>query len=336
MELRQLAAFTAVADRLHFGQAAEDLGVAQPAVSQLVRRLEDTLGTTLFERSSHRVTLTSAGAALLPHARTAVESAAHVSRLAAELATGSTGVLRIATTPGIGPRLGAAIGAFSAEHPDVALELPVLTTRQLLERLATGELDVALLRSTPPADATLRSEVVWQERYVTVLPAAHPAAAQDPADLSTLAELPMLIVARDAQPAMHDELLAVCAAVGVEPRLGPSVRTTQDTIAMVAAGAAWTLYIEGNLPADVPGVAIRRLPPPDPPSNVWAVWRPVGTNPQAQAFVASLLKRAPNPVPREPTPSKNTQSAEPRTTTNTGIPQVDRPTGHPLQVAGGQ
>lgn len=48
----------------------------------------------------------------------------------------------------------------------------------------------------------------------------------------------MLIVARDAQPAMHDELFAVCAAVGVEPRLGPSVRTTQDTIAMIAAGAA--------------------------------------------------------------------------------------------------
>jgi DNA-binding transcriptional LysR family regulator len=296
MELRQLAAFTAVADRLHFGQAAEDLGVAQPAVSQLIRRLEQTLGTTLFERSSHRVTLTSAGAALLPHARTAIESAARMSRLAAELATGSTGVLRIATTPGIGPRLGAAIGAFSAEHPDVALELPVLTTRQKLERLATGELDVALLRSTPPADPALRREVVWQERYVAVLPAAHPAAARDPADLPTVAELPMLIVARDAQPTMHDELLAVCAALGVESRLGPSVRTTQDTIAMIAAGAAWTLYIEGNLPADVPGVAIRRLPPPDPPSNIWAVWRSVGTNPQAQSFVASLLERAPKPA----------------------------------------
>ena len=308
MELRQLAAFAAVADRLHFGQAAEDLGVAQPAVSQLIRRLEETLGITLFERSSHRVTLTSAGSALLPHARTAVESAARVSHLAAELASGSMGVLRIATTPGIGPRLGAAIGAFSAEHPDVTLELPVLTTRQKLERLATGELDVALLRSTPPADPTLRREVVWQERYVAVLPAAHPAAAQDPADLSTVAELPMLIVARDAQPAMHDELLAVCAAVGVEPHLGPSVRTTQDTIAMVAAGAAWTLYIKGNLPADVPGVAIRRLQPPDPPSNIWAVWRVIGTNPQAQAFVASLLKRAPKPVLRESKPPRNTPS----------------------------
>ena len=293
VELRQLAAFAAVADRLHFAQAAEALGVAQPAVSQLIRRLEESLGITLFERSSHRVVLTSAGSALLPHARSAVESAARLRRLAGELAVGSTGVLRIATTPGIGLRLGAAIGAFSAEHPDVALELPVLTTGEKSERLRTGELDVALLRSPPPADPALHREVVWQERYVAVLPAAHPAAAQDPADLSTIAGLPMLIVARDTHPAMHDELLAVCAAVGITPRLGPSVRSAQDTIAMVAAGAAWTLYIEGNLPAEVPGIAVRRLPPPDPPSNVWALWRVVGTSPQAEAFITSLLERAP-------------------------------------------
>jgi DNA-binding transcriptional LysR family regulator len=62
---------------------------------------------------------------------------------------------------------------------------------------------------------------------------------------------------------------------------------------MVAAGAAWTLYIEGNLPAEVPGIAVRRLPPPDPPSNVWALWRVVGTSPQAEAFIRSLLERAP-------------------------------------------
>jgi DNA-binding transcriptional LysR family regulator len=296
VELRQLSAFAAVAEHLSFRRASDALGVAQPAISQLIRRLEESLGITLFERSSHQVLLTSAGSALLPHARSAIESAARLRRLAGELASGSTGVLRIATTPGIGPRLGAAVGAFSAEHPDIALELPVLATGEKIDRLKAGGLDVALMRSTPPADPALRRQIVWQERYVAVLPATHPAAYQDPADLSAIGELPMLIIARDAQPAMHDELLAVCAAVGINPRLGPSIRTAQDTVAMVAAGAAWTLYIEGNLPAETPGIALRRLPPPDPPSNIWALWRAVGASPQAQAFIASLLERAPATV----------------------------------------
>jgi DNA-binding transcriptional LysR family regulator len=289
MELRQLAAFVAVADRLHFGRAAEQLGVAQPAVSQLVRRLEEGLGTPLFERSSHRVTLTGAGSTLLPHARAAVEAADRVSRMATELSRGTSGVLRIATTPGIGRRLGAVVGAFTAEYPDVALELPVLETSQKLQSLIDGRIDIAFMRSTPPVKSGLRCEVAWQERYVALIPLGHPAAARDPADVAALGDLPMLIIDRATQPVMHDELLEVCAAVGLSPRLGPSVRTTQDTIAMIAGGAAWTLYVEGNLPDETPGVAIRHLPPPDPPSDVWVVWRAVGTSPQARNFVASLL-----------------------------------------------
>src|SRR5947209_18258984 len=72
VELRQLAAFVAVADELHFGRAAERIGVVQPAVSQLVRRLERELGIVLFERSSHHVALTAAGTELLPAARRAL------------------------------------------------------------------------------------------------------------------------------------------------------------------------------------------------------------------------------------------------------------------------
>ena len=131
--------------------------------------------------------------------------------------------------------------------------------------------------------------MAWRERYVAVVPDQHPSARADPLDVDAFAELPMLIVDRALAPDMHDQVLAACAAIGLRPRIGPSIRTTHDTITMVAAGAAWTLYIEGNLPAQTPGVAVRSLPPAAPSSPVWIVWRSMGGSPAAQAFVTTVL-----------------------------------------------
>src|SRR5205823_4883684 len=86
VELRQLAAFLAVADELHFGRAADRIGIVQPAVSQLVRRLERELGIVLFERSSHHVVLTAAGTELLPIARQALAARDELANRAAALA----------------------------------------------------------------------------------------------------------------------------------------------------------------------------------------------------------------------------------------------------------
>src|SRR3954452_23434846 len=100
MEIRQLREFVAVAEAATFTRAAASLGVVQPAVSQAVGRLESELGLVLFERSSRRVTLTSAGAALLPEARAVLSRLAQAERTAADLAAGRRGVVRLATTPG--------------------------------------------------------------------------------------------------------------------------------------------------------------------------------------------------------------------------------------------
>jgi DNA-binding transcriptional LysR family regulator len=105
MELRQLAAFVAVADELHFGRAAERLGVVQPAVSQLVRRLERELGVVLFERSSHHVALTGAGTKLLPAARRSLSASHELALAAPALVRGEQGELRVGTTEGIGANL---------------------------------------------------------------------------------------------------------------------------------------------------------------------------------------------------------------------------------------
>jgi DNA-binding transcriptional LysR family regulator len=278
-------AFEAVADTLHFGRAAERLGIAQPAVSQLIRRLEDQLGVTLFERTSHRVTITPAGQELLPDARSAVATVQRLGDRAAQLAEGSAATLRVATTQGTGARLAHLLRRYRDDHPGVALDLQVLPTTAKLANLATGMLDVAFTRSTPPATAGLGRRVAWSERYVAVLPAGHPAAAKGRLDVEAIGTLPLITIPRADHPVMHDELLDVCRSIGLEPRVRPTLSTAQETMAMVATGAAWTLFIEGNVPLDVPGLTECTLPEDAPMSRVWVIWRTMGAPAHVLAFV---------------------------------------------------
>jgi DNA-binding transcriptional LysR family regulator len=292
VELRQLMAFEAVADTLHFGRAAERLGVAQPAVSQLIRRLEEQLGVTLFERTSHRVAITPAGEALLPDARSAIATVRRLGGRASELAAGTPGSLRIATTVATGSRLADLLRRYGETQPAVELDLQVLPTEQKLANLAAGTLDVAFLRSTPAVTPGLAKRVAWRERFVAVLPAGHPAAASGRLDVDALGALALMVIPRSVHPVMHDELLAVCRSIAVDPPVRRTLPTPQETLAMIATGAAWTLFIEGHVPGDVPGVAACELPAQAPLSHVWLLWR-TGAPPHVLEFVALATNSAP-------------------------------------------
>jgi DNA-binding transcriptional LysR family regulator len=277
-------AFVAVADTLHFGRAAERLGIAQPAISQLIRRLEDHLGVVLFERTSHRVSITPAGQTLLPDARSAIATVQRLGDRASQLAEGSAATLRVATTTGIGSRLAELLTRYHQGHPAVALDLQVLTTTQKLSGVATGTIDVAFLRSTPPPTPELATRVAWSEPYVAVVPAEFAPEDGQRLDVQALGGLPLLVVARAEHPTMHDELLDVCRSLGLEPQTRPRPAAAQDTLALVAAGAAWTLFIDGNVPR-LAGVHACELPDGTPPSRVWLVWRQIGAPTHVSDFV---------------------------------------------------
>jgi hypothetical protein len=91
---------------------------------------------------------------------------------------------------------------------------------------------------------------------------------------------------------MHDEILDLCRASGVEPTLGPPLRELQEAEALVATGAGWFLTIEGNAPLGVQGLAVRRLPEPEPETRVALVWRGVGPSAPAAAFIAVAREAA--------------------------------------------
>ena len=139
MELRQLAYFLAVAEERNFTRAAERIPIAQPAISQQIRRLESELGEPLFVRDRRGIRLTAAGQALLPHARAMVADAAHARQavsalsglLAGQLAFGFVQPLPDRRLPGL-------LGAFHREHPGIELRLLEDETDALLAALATG------------------------------------------------------------------------------------------------------------------------------------------------------------------------------------------------------
>jgi DNA-binding transcriptional LysR family regulator len=288
VELRQLKAFVAVADELHFGRAAERLDVAQPAVSQLVRRLERELGVVLFERSSHHVALTGAGARLLPAARRALTASDELAAAVPGLVRGEQGELRVGTTEGMGPGLNLLLARFADERPSASVRLEAIHTPAKLQAVRDGDLDVAFVR-TPSDISGLRLAELWSEPLLAVLPERDPLAAQETVSLAGLESLPLMLGRRSANAGMYDALLAVCRRSGLEPRLGPPLESVQEALATISAGAAWTLLTATNAP-QVPGVTARAVVEPAARLSVDLVWRASGPNPLTRTFVELALR----------------------------------------------
>ena len=260
MEVRQLRYFVAVAEELHFGRAAERLHVAQPAVSQQVGRLERELGVRLLERTSRRVVLTGDGRRLLDEARAALSAVDRVRAVAADLAAGRAGVLRVGTTPGAGPRLSRAVARMRVDVPDLAVALVDGTVAAHVAALRAGELDIALVRG-PVSARDLQAREVWREPMQVMLPAAHPAAAGPTVPITALAELTLRLPDRGSDPALHDALQAACRAAGIVPGNGRPVRSLEDAAVEIGMSRDDATIVSGCGGEPMPGVAVRPLAP---------------------------------------------------------------------------
>jgi DNA-binding transcriptional LysR family regulator len=173
MENFRLRVFRTVAQHLNFRQAAEELRLTQPAVTQQIKALEAELNTALFHRSAGKISLTTAGSALLPFAQR-LATLANEAEQAVAAATGNTsGQLTLAASQTIGqyllPRL---VAGFLAEHPGVAIHLFSGNTQESLEALATHRADLALVEG--PALQDVRLQPFMEDHMVLVVPAGHP------------------------------------------------------------------------------------------------------------------------------------------------------------------
>ncbi|MEJ3657609.1 LysR family transcriptional regulator [Actinomycetes bacterium KLBMP 9759] len=267
MEFRQLQYFVAVAEAGSFTRAAERLHIGQPAVSQLVGRLERQVGLALFERSTRHVRLTPAGERLLPEARAALRAVDRVRQVAAELGPLDT-PLRIGSSHGLGGRLYRALDELAATAPDVAVTLSRTPREQRLADVREGRLDAAFVRVTTSA-AGLRVVPLWEEQLVVALPQRHPLAARADLDWADLGELPLRLAPAVNNPLFHAVVSAALRAAGVDPPPGPPFTTLQDTLAEIGTGPpSWTVFNHSAELPHVPRVALRPLPEPTVPISL--------------------------------------------------------------------
>jgi DNA-binding transcriptional LysR family regulator len=266
VELRQLRYFVAVAEELHFRRAAERLYVAQPAVSEQIRKLEVELGVRVFDRTPRRVTLTDAGTALLEEARRVLrqaETAQHAARNA-HLRAGSR--LRIGYSPdalpGVVPR-GLRRLAGSAPGIDVALETG--DAPKLIDAVRKRRVDAAITALPAPVDG-LRTLSLGVEHLVAAVPVTDDRALLSAMTIERIGPRRLLMPPRDANPALHNAVVSLYRAAGLSPHLVELAEPRVDLAMLaVASGAGVAL-----LPRSVkerhtsPGVRLVDVTSPEP------------------------------------------------------------------------
>lgn len=188
MELRQLEAFVAVATELHFGRAAEKLGLAQPTLSEMVRRLERELGAQLLTRTTRRVTLTGAGEEMLTRARTILDEVAAAAAAVKRVAGGQSGAVRVAITPPVAPVLSPHLRAAAEERlPGVEMSIRRMWLPDLGRELAEGTIDVAITCARLPDAAGVANVVFCSESLLVGLRPDHRLSGNEQIDVTELA-----------------------------------------------------------------------------------------------------------------------------------------------------
>jgi DNA-binding transcriptional LysR family regulator len=245
MELRQLDYFVAVADEGHFTRAAQRVLIAQPAISQQIRRLEAELGEPLFDRDRRHVRLTAAGRALLPHARATLAAAGRAKAAVRSLSGLLSGQLTVGAFEGAPEGLLAtALGRFRRAYPAVEVQAKEDYAAELLTAVQRGELDAAITglpdAASPPAGVKVTELAI--EPLVLAVGPDHPLAGEPGIPLTRLRDEPMITLASDSSQRAHID--RACRKAGFEPRI------TAETMRL---SLLWELVSQGVGIAIIPG-----------------------------------------------------------------------------------
>jgi DNA-binding transcriptional LysR family regulator len=262
LELRHLRYFTAVVRWNGYREAARQVNIAQPALSQAVAELEEELGLKLFNRQKRRARLTPEGEVFYAEAMRVLEQADHAMEAARRAARGEIGVLRIgflgSATASFLPGL---IRLYRHRYPGVKLVLDELTPVQQVEAFARGELDVGFTRPLSNEQAgLLEARTLYKEPLLVAMP-EQTAPKGRTLSLAKLEGIPLVLFHRRGAPWLFDSIAALCREAGFVPRVEHEPNLMQTVLSLVAseAGAAIVPACVSNLRAD--GVVFRRIVP---------------------------------------------------------------------------
>lgn len=293
MELRHLRYFIAVAEELHFGRAALQLGISQPPLSQQIQALEEELDVRLFERTNRRVALSEAGRLFLPEARAVLAQLDKAVGVARRARRGELGELKVGFTSSapFTSTIPRALRAFRQACPQVHLDLRELSSREVAEAVGEGLLQVGMIRPLDPLPAGLEALELFAEPLVAVLPADHPqAAGQDRAiGLAELAAEPFVFFPRSFGTGLYDQVLGLARSAGFSPRIVQEASEAMTLIGLVATGLGVTILPASFSRMRIDGVVCRTLRDPAASTAVWLVRRRGDASPLVRRF-AELLE----------------------------------------------
>ncbi|MEU8503253.1 hydrogen peroxide-inducible genes activator [Streptomyces brevispora] len=239
--LSQLRAFAAVAEHLHFRDAASAIGMSQPALSGAVSALEESLGVQLIERTTRKVLLSPAGERLAVRARAVLEAVGELMEEVEAVRAPFTGVLRLGVIPTVAPYLLPTVLRLVHErYPDLDLQVHEEQTSSLLEGLAAGRLDLLLL-AVPLGVPGVTELPLFEEDFVLVMERSHWLGGRADIPREALRELPLLLL--DEGHCLRDQALDICREAGRTE--GAPVTTTaaglSTLVQLVAGGLGVTL-----------------------------------------------------------------------------------------------
>lgn len=293
MDFRQFRYFVATAEELHVGRAAERLGMAQPALSQHIRSLEDWLGVKLFLRAHRRIALTEAGEAFLVEARAALrhaELARNAAQRAARGETGNVAICYVSSALAEQPFI-RALATFGSSHPDVQVEMLLRLAAVHIDAVRSQTVDIAVTRGPLPAlPEECEAFVLARQPLVAVLPQAHRLSAATSILLSDLAQDTLLRPDDPPGISLGHTVRQLLARAGFRPQRTMVVNEMSSTIGLVAAGLGVAVLPASAQVLHLPGVAFCALRDVEVESELIVVHRRFERSPAVRALLDCLRR----------------------------------------------
>ena len=274
MNLRALQYFVKLAELNHFSKAADACFVSQPTLSTQIRKLEEELGVSLVERAPRRVMLTPIGEDIAHRARHVLRDIDHLKSAARRSKDPATGNLKLGIFPTLAPYLlPHVIPVIRKKYPELRLQLAEEKTEEIINMLDQGRLDAGVL-ALPVEEHGLEIETLFEEPFVTAMPASHPLSDKRTINLSDLEGEELLLL--EEGHCLRQHALAVCDLAGAHERVDFHATSMETLRQMVAANAGVTLMPVLSVKPPIPAtgnIVLRPFEAPAPSRTIALVWR---------------------------------------------------------------
>jgi DNA-binding transcriptional LysR family regulator len=295
MELRYLKYFVTVAERQSFTRAAEELHVAQSAISQQIKSLEEELGVSLLHRTKRSVKLTAAGNAFLSEAKEILAHAELSKQIARRAARGETGSLAIGCVgAGASAFLPELIQSYRKRFPTVRVHLFEMTPEHQLHAFARERIDIGFMRAMAASDGkNFTQDRIYRDCLMLAVPDTHALARTKQVRLDKFAREDFVMFKRSEAPKLFDEMTQLCAKAGFIPQIVSEPPMIQTLLLAVAAGIGVAIVPGCVRSYRQPGVTILPVRPVSPVID-FVLIRPKGEpSPTVSAWLELVRERLP-------------------------------------------